>query len=583
VKLKLISWNAPKKFACEVLFLAALAACGGGGGGSQTAEVVADPSTPSPTPTTPLAAPDAARFLAQATYGATENDITSLQTTGVDAWLSRQFTKPQLPHRIYMDRAASDLSAVGGRLSSTQFRESYWAQAITADDQLRQRAAFALSQIFVISTADSNLANQPRGVTTFYDMLGEKAFGNYRDLLESVSLHPMMGIYLSSIRNQKEDAATGRVPDQNYAREIMQLFSIGLYELNLDGSLKGGGTPIETYTVEDIKGLAKVFTGWSWYAGPAIADRTNRRFMGSDAHPERDWRPMQAYNQFHSVSEKKFLGTTIAATTVANTEGDLKTALDQLFNHPNVGPFLGRQLVQRMVTSNPSPAYIGRVAAAFNNNGAGVRGDMKAVFKAILTDVEARTFSPTSTSYGKVREPILRLSHFLRAFSATSTSGQFSGLDNTDDIANSLGQTPMQAGSVFNFYRPNYVPPNSTAAAQGLVAPELQLSNEVSVAGYRNYLSNWLMPRSDRDIVPNFSSELALADNPGALVDRLNLLLMSGQMEAGMRTRIVDAVTDRVLPAVSATNATDVANAKRERVSIAVLLIMASPDYLVQK
>jgi uncharacterized protein (DUF1800 family) len=586
VKLKLIARSSPKKFLYEALFLATLTACGGGGGGggggSDTA--AAEAGTPAPSSGPLMAAPDAARFLAQATYGPTESDITSLSTTGVDAWISQQFTKPQLPHRVYLDKAASDLSAVGGRLSATQFRESYWAQAITAEDQLRQRTAFALSQIFVISTADSNLANLPRGVTTFYDMLGEKAFGNYRDLLESVSLHPMMGNYLSSIRNQKEDLASGRVPDQNYAREVMQLFSIGLYELNMDGSLKGGGTPIETYTVEDVKGLAKVFTGWSWYAGSTTAERTNRRFMGSDAHPERDWRPMQAYNQFHSVSEKKFLGTTIAATTVANTESDLKTALDQLFNHPNVGPFFGRQLIQRMVTSNPSPQYIGRVAAAFNNNGAGIRGDMKAVLRAVLTDAEARNSNTTSsTSFGKVREPILRLSHFLRAFNAGSTSGQFSGIDNTDDIANSLGQTPMQAVSVFNFYRPNYIPPNSSAAAQGLVAPELQLSNEVSVAGYRNYLNSWLVPRSDRDIQPNFSSEIALADNPGALVDRLNLLLMSGQMGADMRTRIVDAVTDRALPAATATNATDIANAKRERVSIAVLLIMASPDYLVQK
>jgi uncharacterized protein (DUF1800 family) len=530
-----------------------------------------------------MASPDAARFLAQATYGPTERDISALKTMGVEAWLSNQFSKPQLLHRSYMDRSAANLAAVGDRISVTQLRQSYWTQAITGEDQLRQRAAFALSQIFVISTADANLINMPRGVSSFYDMLSEQAFGNYRDLLESVSLHPMMGTYLTSIRNQKEDLATGRVPDQNYAREVMQLFSIGLYELNLDGSLKGGSTPIETYTVEDIKGLAKVFTGWSWYAGAALADRTDRRFMGSDAHPERDWRPMQAYNKFHSLSEKKFLGATIPASITANTEGDLKIALDQLFNHPNVGPFLGRQLIQRMVTSNPSPAYISRVAAAFNDNGAKVRGDMKAVLKAVLTDPEARTLSTSSVSFGKVREPLLRLSHFLRAFNATSSSGDFSGIDNTDDLSMSLGQTPLQAGSVFNFYRPGYVPPNSAAALQGLVAPELQLSNEVSVAGYRNYLSGWLPVRTERDIQPDFSNELALADNPGALVDRLNLLLMSGQMGADMRTRIVDAVADRALPAPTSSNAADITNAKRDRVSIAVLLTMASPDYLVQK
>jgi uncharacterized protein (DUF1800 family) len=394
-----------------------------------------------------------------------------------------------------------------------------------------------------------------------------------------VSLHPMMGTYLTSLRNQKEDTVTGRVADENYAREIMQLFTIGLYELNNDGTYRGG-TPTETYTHDDIKGLAKVFTGFSWYAGPNTADRTNSRFFGGNAHAERDFRPMQVYNQYHSTSEKRFLGTVIPAGT-ADGDGDLRIALDTLFNHRNVGPFIGKLLIQRMVTSNPSPAYVGRVAAAFNNNGSGVRGDMKAVWRAILLDPEARSYDASSASYGKVREPMLRLSHFLRAFKVRSTTGNFTGLDNTDNTTNNLGQSALRSPTVFNFFRPGFAPPNSAAAEAGLVSPELQLANEVSVAGYLNYLrSNWLTVNAGRDLQLDFSAELALADNPGALVDRLNLLLMSGQMSSALRTQIIDGITGRAIPT---TNQTNIDAARRDRVFIGILLTMASPDYMIQK
>jgi uncharacterized protein (DUF1800 family) len=540
---------------------------GGGGGGGGTGGANAPTAT------------EAARFLAQASYGPSEASINALRATSIPAWIEAQFNLPATSHRSYMDARAGDLSASGNTLSQTQFRESYWAQALRGEDQLRQRAAFALSQIFVISYVDGTLSGQPRGVAAYYDMLAEKAFGNYRDLLESVSLHPMMGVYLTHLRNQKEDTNTGRVPDENYAREVMQLFSIGLYELNNDGTLRNG-TATETYTHDDIMGLAKVFTGFSWYAGPNAADRTDRRFFGSDAQPDRDWRPMQVYNKFHSASEKRFLGAVIPAGT-ANGDADLRIALDVLFNHRNTGPFIGKLLIQRMVTSNPSPAYVGRVAAAFNNNGSGVRGDMKAVFRAILLDPEARTPDLSSNSYGKIREPLLRLSHFLRVFKANSTSGKFTGLDNTDASNNSLSQTAMRSPSVFNFFRPGFTPPNSAAADAGLVSPELQLANEVSVAGYLNYLrSQWLNVNTTRDIQVDFSAEQAIADNPAALVDRLNLLLMSGQMSTALRDQVIAAVTSRTIPA---TNQTNIDAAKRDRVFIAVLLTMASPEYLVQK
>ncbi len=534
---------------------------------------------------------ESARFLTQATIGPTEASTSSLTQQGYSAWLAAEFAKPQTLHRSYMDTRAAALGT-SGSISANTFYESWWTQAITGDDQLRQRVTFALSQIFVISFADANLNNYPRGVASYYDMLGEKAFGNYRDLLESVTLHPMMGNYLSMLRNQKEDAAGTRVPDENYAREIMQLFSIGLYQLNNDGTPKtdGGGNPIETYTHDDIKGLAKVFTGWSWYAGPNLSDRTRNRFFGNDANPDRDWRPMQSYNRhtantdFHSISAKTFLGTTIAAQSTPDPEGDLKTALDTIFNHANVGPFIGKGLIQRLVTSNPSPAYVGRVAAAFNNNGSGVRGDMKAVISAVLLDPEARTYNAADTSYGKLREPVLRLAHFLRAFKAKSTSLRFTGIDNTDDPVSRLGQTPMRSPTVFNFFRPGYTPPNSAIATAGLVAPELQIASEVSVAGYLNYMrGSWLNVSASRDVQPDFVSELAVADTPATLVERVNMLLMSGQMSSILRGQIETAVADRSIPASNGNNQAAIDTAKRDRVSIAVLLTLASPDYLTQK
>ncbi len=568
---------------------AALVACGsggggdGGGGGGSEAE-----SGPSPTQA------EAARFLTQATMGPTEAETANLALTGYAAWLAEQFARPQTPHRSYMEAQAAALAATGGTLSPSNFYESWWAQAVTGSDQLRQRVAFALSQIFVVSFVDSNLSGRPLGVATYYDMLARNAFGNYRTLLEEVTLHPMMGNYLTMLRNQKESAT--RVPDENYAREIMQLFSIGLFQLNADGTVKTDvtGLPLETYTHDDIVGLAKVFTGWSWYAGTNLTDRTSTRFNGGNANAERDWQPMQAYNRYtantdyHSVSAKNFLGVSVAAQSTPDPEGDMKTALDTLFNHPNTGPNIARQLIQRLVTSNPSAAYVGRVAAKFSDSGSGVRGDLKAVVTAILLDAEARSHNAADTGYGKLREPVLRLSSFLRAFKSTSTSGRFLGIDNTDDPATRLGQTPMRSPTVFNFFRPGYTPPNTSLATVGLAAPELQIVHEVSVAGYLNYMRGWVTPNTVRDVQQNYAAELALADDPAALVERMNMLLLSGQMPDGLRAQLVAAVQGRAIPAPVlnngvVSNQAAIDTAKRDRTSIAVFLTLASPDYLTQK
>ena len=532
------------------LLTALLTACGGG------------ETTTTTTTGTPITAVEASRLLSQATFGPTVAEIDRLSSMGTDAWFSDQFRKPQTLHFVYMNAAQNRLSA-NERLSEDQFFESFWQQAVNGDDQLRQRVAYALSQIFVISYQNTTLARYPRGVANYYDTLGAYAFRNFRELLEAVTLHPMMGVYLDALGNQKTSAT--RVPNENYAREVMQLFSIGLRQLNQDGT--DTTTPTATYINDDIKGLAKVFTGWSW-AGP---DKSSSRFGGGNADPNRDWLPMQNYPAYHETLEKVFLGVTIPANT--SGEASLKIALDTLFNHPNVGPFIGRELIQRLVTSNPSPAYVGRVAAAFANNGQGVRGDMKAVIIAVLLDPEART-PPLSSdnNAGKLREPVLRLANWMRAFHATSSSGYFH-MGDLDDPLNGLAQTPMRSPSVFNFFRPEYVPPNTSIAAAGKFSPEMQITDEMSVVGYLNYMRN-AIPGGvgiSREIKADYTAELALAATPGILVDRINLLLLQNRMSATLRAQILAAINSNPN------------NSNLNRVYLAIFLTMASPEYLVQK
>lgn len=581
------------------LVLALLSACGGGGsggtsGGSSSQSSQSSQSgqsgqsstssssgsqpgedTPASVPTSSL---DAARLLSQATFGADEASIDDIAANGPASWITRQFAMAPNSHRAYVDNIKSQLAS-GATLQQKDFLESFWTQAAAGQDQLRQRVALALSEIFVVSFQSSV---NVRSIASYYDVLGRNAFGNFRTLLQEVTLHPAMGQYLTYLRNQKENGA-GRVPDENYAREVMQLFTIGLYQLNQDGSpVLKDGKPVETYTNSDVSGLARVFTGWSW-GGPDISDN---RWAGNSLaqDPDRDVIPMQVYPKYHSTSEKSFLSVTIPQTSgtpsVADVNSDLNTALNTLFNHPNAGPFFARQLIQRLVTSNPSPAYVSRVAAAFANNGQGVRGDMKAVIRAVLLDPEARDATVAQgQGYGKVREPIVRLGNWLRAFHAMPPSGRYQ-VGSTDST---LGQTPMNSSSVFNFFRPGYVPPNTQIASLGLVAPEMQISNESSVAIYINsmqtYVQGYVGPSLDR-AAPDYTKELALADQPGALVDRLSLLLAAGNMKTTTRSRIISAVSDITLRTNTATNnATD----RRNRVLLAVLLTMASADYIVQK
>ena len=560
---------------------ALLVACGGGGSGDDSAS-----GNPPPVVVEkPATRQEAARFLTQATFGPTEAEIDSVMAVGYGAWIDAQLALPATSHRATWEATDTALKAAGSAAGVDQVYETFWRQAISGPDQLRQRVAYALSQIFVISLADSVVDDNPRAVAAWLDMLGDQGLGNYRSLLETVSRHPMMGVYLSHLRNQKADPRTGRVPDENFAREVMQLFSIGVVKLDEAGR---AGTEA-TYTPADISGLARVFTGFSWTC-PDWPDNScfSRGTANNNTDADRWIKPMLGYPQYHSPEEKRFLTAAIAPQSPANPDASLKAALDALAAHPNVGPFIGRQLIQRLVTSNPSDAYVTAVSRAFADNGAGVRGDMKAVVKAVLMHPEARAVSDRS---GKVREPVLRLAALLRAFDYKSESGSWR-VGNTDNPASSLGQTVLRAPSVFNFWRPGYVAPGSKAAAAGLVAPELQGMHETTTAGYVNYMrdvvSGGIGPNGAsgrRDIQPDFTPELALAERPAELVDRVLGRLGVGPPPAALKNEIVGAVTSIAVPALNATasNQRAVDNARRARVNTAVLLAVVSPEFQVQR
>ena len=548
---------------------------------------------------------EASRFLAQASYGSNPKDIKALTGRTANEWIEAQFLRPPFSllnaMRYWRQRRGPE-----GNKDVTELQDAHnaWWVSTIQQDQLRQRVAFALSQIFVVSSAGV-VGEYPKGLVSYYDTLVRGAFGNFRQLLQDVTLHPMMGTYLTYIGNHKERFdSTGKLtqaPDENYAREVMQLFTIGLEQLNLDGTPKkdAQGRPIPTYSNNDVIGLARVFTGWSWNGGRLTHECFFRAGYCAENTNARETRPMVAYDQYHSTLEKRFLGTTIAEGQ-SRTTADLKVALDTLFNHPNVGPFIGRQLIQRLVTSNPSPAYVRRVASAFNNNGQGVRGDMKAVIRAVLLDEEARGDNARKQpSFGRIREPVLRFTHLMRALEASSRTGYW-GIGRTD-VPGNLNQTAMRAPSVFNFYRPGYSPAGTPVARAGLVAPEMQITQESSVAGYADYLDRFvggtsiyivglgdMIPHPDgerhsggqaREIKFNLEPLIAKAKDVNQLLDEINVLFLNGQMQSDTRTIIHRAVSE----AVPKRNNDDMRRVYRERVSLALYLALLSTDYLVLK
>jgi uncharacterized protein (DUF1800 family) len=494
---------------------------------------------------------------------------------------------------VVRQRLGAEVDAANG---ATRNIEGWWRSSVTGEDQLRQRVAFALSQLFVVSMNDGSVNGRPLALANYYDMLADDAFGNFRTLLKDVTLHPIMGQYLNMRGNRKPFSPLFTAPNENYAREIQQLFTVGLNQLQPDGTLKLGpdGLPIPTYDQKTIEGFANVFTGWNVVASTAavktpVLKNVNVTTNGVTVQVRR----MQVYNDDyspamivtaanHSNTAKTLLnGFTLAANashTTATATAELDAALDNLFNHPNVGPFVCRQLIQRLVTSNPSPGYVYRTAQVFANDGTGARGNMQAVVKAILTDYEARSPDVLSNQgFGRLREPVVRAAAVMRAHNPTSISGLFK-VSNTDTA---LGQTPLKSPTVFNFYEPFYVHPGQLADA-GLYAPEFQISTEIMAINIPNFLqvgvynSNAasLPTFQGGDLRLNLAYEQSLAGNPAALVDHLNLVLMSGQMSAAVRQKVIDAVT--VLAGT-----TDAQKLVRAR--LAVYLVATSTQCAVQK
>jgi len=537
--------------------MVALAACGGGNGA-----ISAAPPTPTPPPPVVIVPPtqtQASRFLSQTSMGATKVEIDKVVSQGYDAWITAQFATPRATsHWDWLVAAGYNVAA--NQNNQNGFTNTVWRQVISGEDQLRQRVTSALSNFIVVGIDGiMGTSYQQFAAAAYLDVLADNAFGNFRELIERVSLNLAMGYYLTFINNKKANPTTGAQPDENYARELMQLFTLGLYNLNADGTLQlSGGNPVETYAPADVSGLARVFTGF--------------RADGSDFNtPDRARRPLIQLATDHETGAKTFLGATIPAGT--DGFASLKIALDTIFAHPNVPPFVSKQLIQRLITSNPSPAYVGRVSTIFANNGSGVRGDMKAVIRAILLDTEARSdASLTSTSAGKLREPVIRLTNWARAFGVTSPSNAWA-IGDTNSQTTRLGQTIGKSPSVFNFFRPGYTPPNTVISTGQLVAPEFQVTNELSVVGYINYMQT-LIQSGTGDVKADYTSILTKATDSAALISEINLVLASGNLSTATIATIKTAVD-----AIGTTTPALLAN----RVYTAILLTMASTDYIVQK
>ena len=531
-----------------------------------------DFTAPAAAPALPTGSPtanEAARFLTQATFGPLRTEIAAVQAQGYNAWIDAQMALPYTAHR---SATVSDFRIFGGQsnggMSPANRQAAWWKNVVTAPDQLRQRVAFALSEILVISDGNSD-GLSVEGIANYYDILGNGAFGNFRTLLENVTLSPMMAIYLSSLRNSKAtfDAAGVALttPDENYAREVMQLFSVGLYLLRPDGTLKldPTGLPIPTYNQNIVTEMAKVFTGWAYPS----TDLTRFRNAPADYYT-----PLQLFPAFHDDTQKSILNGVVLPAGQGGTK-DLQQVLDALFSHPNTASFISKQLIQRLVTSNPTPAYVYRVAQKFEDNGSGTRGDLRAVVRAILTDYEARSSTTlTSPSFGKLREPLIRAAALLRSFGASPSSGRFiSGLSNTES---QLAQSALRSPTVFNFFRPDYVLPGPLAAA-GLVAPEYEITDATYAISVPNFLRGFVFNVAGTNpdtVVLNLSHEQSLVATPSALLDHLNQVMCGGNLTAATRTRVTTMLT--ALPSNTST---------LERAQRAILVLATSPDGSVQK
>lgn len=555
--------------------MALLQACSGGGG-------PAGPATPPDNGTPPsMSALDASRFLHRASFGASKASIESLQALDYDGWIDAQIALPASLMKPELIELGCPQVLPDGELGCEfidphiELRDQlWWNHAVFAPDQLRQRVGFALSEIFVVSIFNAELAEYPVLIADYYDTLVSGAFGNYRDLLEEITLHPAMGIYLSMRGNRKEDPIAGTRPDENYARELMQLFSIGLVQLDAGGSpvLGADGQPVPTYTQEDIEELARVLTGWTWATNePKTADLEQFQDL------EPTFGRMQPWPAFHDSGAKTIVGG-VAIPGNQTPEQDLAMALDALFHHANAGPFFARQLIQRLVTSNPSAEYVARVAAVFSDDGAGVRGNLEAVVRATLLDPEALAPPADPLTFGKLREPLMRATALWRAFGTPPLQTPWS-----DFIGGEyLGQQALYSPSVFNFFSPSYS--TSGLAAEGLVAPELQISTHATLSSAADFLAtaafdgNSLFEGIDDWTLPvlEFDELLAVAPDASALLALIEERLIGHAFPPGTRAALQAYVDEQKLDSGEF-------EPGYERVLNTLVVVLVSPDFLVQK
>jgi uncharacterized protein (DUF1800 family) len=532
------------------------------GAGSQT---FTPPAAPPSINLSTVSAADAPRFLTQATFGPTTADIATLQSQGYSAWITNQMAVPETSQRAATDADANAFPPTGTfEITQNNRQAAWWKIAVTAPDQLRQRVAFALSEIFVTSDVASQLANEPDGLADYNDLLANDAFANFRTLLQDVTLSPAMGNYLNMLENAAANPVKGTAADENYAREVQQLFTIGLNELQPDGTLMldSNGLPIPTYTQNEIVQTANVFTGWGYYS-----TATNPSFYGTAANFDQ---PMMLYPTYHDNTQKTIVNNIVLPAGEGGA-ADLKAELDALFNHPNTGPFICSQLIQRLVTSNPSPGYVYRVAQVFANDGTGTRGNMSAVVKAILLDYEAR--SPTEAAlsgYGKLKEPLLRMTAMYRAFGAAASDGRFAIFNPQTNLAEAALRSP----TVFNFFDPGYVQQGPLASA-GLLAPEFEITTASTAISVPNNIYSaiyYSSPPAATTIALNLASLSANSTSPTAMVATLNQLLCANMMSTQTQQAIVAALT----AAPASTTPTALAQE-------ALYLVSTSPDAAIQR
>ena len=530
----------------------------GAAGCSSGSDSGGEPPPPPPPPITPA---EAFQFLNQATFGATQAEAQRVIGMGYEAWIDEQLAQPaslQLPHVQSLP-----IPQFIGELQNDRV-DIWFRNALHGNDQLRQRVAFALSEIMVVSQLGV-LNNFPYALAGYYDVLARNAFGNYRNLVEEVTLHPAMGVYLSMLGNEKPDPVNNIRPDENYARELMQLFSIGLIELNIDGSVQtdGLGQPIPTYDQAVIEGFAHIYTGWT-YAG--FAD-----FRSAQPNLINQVVPMQLYPSYHDTGAKTLLnGFTVPAGQTGDR--DLAMALDNIFDHQNIAPFMATRLIERLTASNPSPAYVERVARVFNDNGRGIKGDLGAVVKAILLDPEARSGAAVDSA-GKIKEPLLRLTQLWRAYHATSQSSRYP-LGFAYIV---FGQGPLQASHVFNFFSPFYAP-TGEIQDRGLVAPELEIATEYLNTFVTNFMFLQAFARNQTvqdlqpdDVYIDFSEEMAVAGDVDALIDMVAGKLLGGQISDTLRNEIAGMLA--LVPE----------NESALRAAETIYFVTTSPEYAYQR